>query len=176
LNKTLSYTLRGIDSFSNKVVATIQQTGFGNDKADNDSGSLMKSALEHDIANFKKQITGYFGDIIKKGREITVRVAIDKGIKMTMEDDCLEGDTYSDWVIDYLKKHAQKGAYKLERNTETELFFRNVRIKTLNEDGTQYSAYDFAKDLKKAMDKGCGMKSKNKTQGLGDAYIVIKGM
>jgi hypothetical protein len=136
----------------------------------------MKSALDQDIANFKNQITGYFGDIIKKGREITVRIAIDKGIKMSMDDDCLEGDTYADWIIDYLKKHAQKGAYKLERNTDTELFFRNVRIKTLNEDGTQYSAYDFAKDLKKAMDKGCGMKSKNKTQGLGDAYIVIKGM
>jgi hypothetical protein len=176
LSKSLSYTLRGIDAFSNKVVATIQQTGFKNDKADNDSGSLMKSALDQDIANFKKQITGYFGDIIKKGREITVRVAIDKGIKMSMDDDCLEGDTYADWIIDYLKKHTQKGAYKLERNTDTELFFRNVRIKTLNEDGTQYSAYDFAKDLKKAMDKGCGMKSKNKTQGLGDAYIVIKGM
>lgn len=176
LNKSLSYTLRGIDAFSNKVIATIQQTGFGIDKADNDVGSLMKSALDKDIANFKNQINGYFGNIIEKGREITVRVAIDKEIKLSMEDDCLDGDTYSDWVIDYLKTHTQKGTYKLERNTETELFFRNVRIKTLNEDGTQFSAYDFAKDLKKAIDKGCGIKSKNKTQGLGDAYIVLKGM
>ena len=29
LNKSLTYTLRGIDAFSNKVVSTIQETGYG---------------------------------------------------------------------------------------------------------------------------------------------------
>jgi hypothetical protein len=93
-----------------------------------------------------------------------------------MEDECLKGDSYADWAVDFLKSNTQKGAYKMERNTETEIFFRNVRIKTLNEDGTQYSAYDFAKEMKKALDKSCGVKSSIKTQGLGDAYIVLKGM
>lgn len=176
LNKSLTYTLRGIDAFSNKIISTIQQTGFGKNDANNDAGSLMKKALDKDILDYTKQINTFFADIIQKGRDITVRVAIDKGVKISMEDECLKGDSYADWVVDYLKSNAQKGAYKMERNTETEMFFRNVRIKTLNENGTQYSAYDFAKEMKKALDKACGIKSSNKTQGLGDAYIVLKGM
>ena len=176
LNNSLTCTLRGIDEFSNKVISTIKKTGFGKNEANNDAGSLMKKALDKDIPDYTKQINTYFADIIQKGRDITVRVAIDKGVKLNMEDECLKGDSYADWVVDYLKSNAQKGAYKMERNTETEMFFRNVRIKTLNEDGTQFSAYDFAKEMKKALDKACGIKSSNKTQGLGDAYIVLKGM
>jgi hypothetical protein len=176
LNKTLTYTLRGIDAFSNKVVSTIQETGYGKNNPDNDAGSLMKQALDLNLKNYVNQLNLYFSDIVKKGREITLRVAIDKGVSLSMEDDCLDGDTYADWVVDYLKVNTQKGAYKMERNTETEIFFRNVRIKTLNDDGTQYSAYDFAKDMRKAMVKGCGIKSKNKTQGLSNAFIVLKGM
>ena len=68
------------------------------------------------------------------------------------------------------------GTYNLQRNTDTEMYFANVRIKTLNDNGTQYSAYDFARELSKALNKECGVKSKNVTQGLGDAMIIIKGM
>lgn len=176
LKKSLTYTLRAIDAFSNKVVATIQESGFGKDEAENDVSSLMKKALNKDIPDYTKQINTFFADIIQKGRDITVRVAIDKSVTLSMEDDCLTGDTYSDWIVEYLKTHSQKGAYKMERNTETEMFFRNVRIKTLNADGTQYSAYDFAKEMKKALAKAGGIKSSNKTQGLGDAFLELKGM
>ena len=176
LKKTLTYTLRAIDAFSNKVVATVQQTGFGKDAENTDAGTLVKNALALDLPVYTAQINSYFGDIVQKGREITVRVAVDKGANLSMEDECLKSDSYSDFIVDYLKNNAKKGAYKLQRNTNKEIFFQNVRIKTLNENGTQYSAYDFAKDLKTAIDKGCGIKSKNNTQGLGDAYIVLKGI
>lgn len=175
LKKALTYSLRAIDVFTNKVVATVQQTGF-RDESDNTATGLLKKALLTDMPGYTKQINAFFADIIQKGRDITVRITINKGVKFSMEDECLKGATYTDWIIDYLKTNSQKGAYKLERNTGTEIYFRNVRIKTLNADGTQYNAYDFAKELKKAIDKGCGIKSKNKTQGLGDAFIVITGM
>ncbi len=176
IKKTLKYTLRGIDAFSNKVVSTIQDAGFGKNSADDDVATLMKQALEVNLKNYVNQLNLHFADIVKKGREVTLRVAIDKGVNLSMEDECLDGDTYSDWIIDYLKKNSRKGAYKMERNTESEIFFRNVRIKTLNDDGTQYSAYDFAKDFRKAINKGCGLKATNKTQGLSDAFVVLKGM
>ena len=35
--------------------------------------------------------------------------------------------------------------------------------------------YDFAGELNKALKKGCSLKSKNKTQSLGDALIFIEG-
>ena len=176
IDNMLTYSIRAIDAFSNKVVATIQETEFGKNTSVNSPDKLMADALEGKGADFTKQIGGYFNDIIEKGRTITVRVTIENGANFAMSDECLENDTYTDFLIDYVKKNAYKGAYTLTRNTETELYFTNVQIPTLNEDGTQFSAYDFARAMAKALNKGCGVKSKNKTQGLGDALISMKGM
>jgi len=173
--KSLTYTLRAIDAFSNKVVATIQQTNFDNGK-DKTPAGLMQAAIDKDSKAFTSQINNHFNDIIANGRDITLRVTIENGVKLTMSDECLNNDSYSDFIIDWVKVNTLLGAYNLSRNTETEMYFTNVRIKTLNDNGTQYSAYDFARELSKALNKGCGVKSKNTTQGLGDATISIKGM
>lgn len=173
--KKLTYTLRAIDAFSNKVVATIQETGKTNEQ-DNTAAGIMASALEGNCGDFTKQINEYYNEIIDKGRDITVRVTIDEGESFKMDDESALGDTYSDYIIDYMKANTVMGAYKMQRNTDTELAFSNVRIKTLNDNGTQYSAYDFARELSKALNKDCGVKSKNVSQGLGEAVIIIKGM
>lgn len=175
-SKSLTYTIRAIDAFTNKVVATIQQTGFKGDKGTKTPAALMQAALDKDSKNFTNQINNYFNGIIESGRDITLRVTIENGVNLTMSDECLDGDAYSDFIIDWIKVNTVQGAYTMSRNTETEMYFTNVRVKTLNENGTQYSAYDFARELSKALNKGCGIKSKNTTQGLGDATISIKGM
>ena len=171
--KSLTYTLRAIDAFSNKVVATIQQTNFeGNSKAATPA-TLMEAALAKDTKGFTQQINNHFNTIIETGRDITLRITIDNGVNLTMSDECLDGDTYSDFIIDWVKVNTLLGAYNMNRNTETEMYFTNVKIKTLNDNGTQYSAYDFARELSKALNKGCGIKSRNTTQGLGMATISI---
>lgn len=174
-SKKLTYTLRAIDSFSNKVVATIQETGQ-TDSDDNTVEKIMANSLKKSASDFTKQINSHFNEIIEKGRDITVRVTIDEAESFTMGDQCVTGDTYTDYIIDYMKAHTVQGAYNMQRNTDTELYFTNVRIKTLNDNGTQFSAYDFARELSKALNKECGVKSKNVSQGLGDATITIKGM
>ena len=174
--KSLTYTLRAIDAFSNKVVATIQQTNFEGNSKTTTPAALMEAALAKDTKGFTQQINNHFNTIIETGREITLRVTIDNGVNLTMSDECLDGDTYSDFIIDWVKVNTLLGAYNMNRNTETEMYFTNVKIKTLNDNGTQYSAYDFARELSKALNKGCGIKSRNTTQGLGMATISIKGM
>lgn len=174
--KSLTYTLRAIDAFSNKVVATIQQTNFEGNSKTATPATLMEAALAKDTKGFTQQINNHFNTIIETGREITLRVTIDNGVNLTMSDECLDGDTYSDFIIDWVKVNTLLGAYNMNRNTETEMYFTNVKIKTLNDNGTQYSAYDFARELSKALNKGCGIKSRNTTQGLGMATISIKGM
>ena len=174
--KSLTYTLRAIDAFSNKVVATIQQTNFEGNSKTATPATLMESALAKDTKGFTQQINNHFNTIIETGRDITLRVTIDNSVNLTMSDECLDGDTYSDFIIDWVKVNTLLGAYNMNRNTETEMYFTNVKIKTLNDNGTQYSAYDFARELSRALNKGCGIKSRNTTQGLGMATISIKGM
>lgn len=64
----------------------------------------------------------------------------------------------------------------MQRNTDNELYFVNVRINTLNPDGTQFSAYEWDRELGKKLSKELGVKTVNKTQGLGEVLILIKGI
>lgn len=173
-SKSLTYTLRAIDAFSNKVVATIQAASVKNAKGN--TATMMGEAIQKNSKDFTKQINKHFDDLIANGRDITMRVMIDANESFTMSDESIYGDTYADFILDYMKVNTLMGTYNLQRNTDTEMYFANVRIKTLNDNGTQYSAYDFARELSKALNKECGVKSKNVTQGLGDAMIIIKGM
>ena len=173
-SKSLTYTLRAIDAFSNKGVATIQAAGVKNAKGN--TATMMGEAIQKNSKDFTKQINNHFDDLIANGRDITMRVMIDANESFTMSDESIYGDTYADFILDYMKVNTLMGTYNLQRNTDTEMYFANVRIKTLNDNGTQYSAYDFARELSKALNKECGVKSKNVTQGLGDAMIIIKGM
>ncbi len=174
-DKSLTFTLRAIDAFTNQVIGNIQQTEFGKGSSSG-TEKLMEDAIKADGKAFTGQINKHFGDIVANGRNISVRITLESGVSFKMDDECLDNDSYADFIIDYMKTNTYKGAYTLTRNTDTELYFTNVKIPTLNEDGTQFSAYDFGRALSKALNKGCGVKSKNKTQGLGDALISIKGM
>jgi hypothetical protein len=137
---------------------------------------LMQDDLKRQLPKLQKEIVNYFSDILKRGRDITVRVAIDNGCKINLSDESIEGDTYADWIIDYIKTHTVKGAYTMQRNTDKELYFVNCRIKLLNDDGTQYGVYDWARDLQKNLRSNLGLKVSNRSQGLGEVMIAIQGL
>ena len=58
-------------------------------------------------------------------------------------------------------------------NTNSELSFTNVRIPLLQSDGTQYGVYDWTRDLQKAIRHDLGIKSTNRSQGLGEVVLTI---
>jgi hypothetical protein len=173
LNKSLTYTLKAIDSYSNKAVASIQNTNLGG--SDNIS-VILKSEIEQNIGSLTEQINGHFADIVRNGREISLRLSVAKGITFNFSDVCSKNEDYTDMINNWLKNNAFGGTFKRDLATDVELRFKNVRIKTLDENGRQYTAYDFATDLKKAINEMCGVKCKNATQSLSDANLQIQGM
>ncbi len=170
--RDISYTVNVIDAYSSKVISTIGETGV--------KGESVVDVLNSNLKGKMSQITGdvqkSFSDILTRGREITVRLAVSKGTNVHFSDVSVEGDTYADWIVDYMKSHTVKGAYKMQRNTESELYFVNCRIALLNEDGTQYGVYDWTRDFCKNLRKNLGLKVTNKAQGLGEVLISIEGM
>lgn len=171
-DRDVSYTLDAIDAYTNKVVSTISTTGLSGQS----TTKTLQADLDKKLPKLQKEIVSYFSDILTRGREITVRVAVEKGCKVKLSDESIEGDTYSDWIIDYIKAHTVKGAYNMQRNTDNELYFVNCRIKLLNDDGTQYGVYDWARDLQKNLHANLGLKVTNKSQGLGEVLIVVQGI
>ena len=170
--KNVSFTLNALDAYTNKVVATMTASNI---KGESTTQTIQES-IKNGMPQFQQDIQNYFSDILKRGRDITVRVAVAKGCDVRLTDESIEGDTYADWIIDYIKTHTVKGAYKMQRNTASELYFVNCRIKLINENGTQYGVYDWTRDLQKNLRKNLGLKCTNKAQGLGEVLISIEGI
>jgi len=170
--KNVSYTLNAIDAYTNKVVATITSSNI---KGQSTTETIQQN-MKDQLPTLMEDVQKYFSDLLTKGREVTVRVAIEKGCDVDLSDSSVEGDTYADWIIDYMKTHTVKGTYKLQRNTDKELYFVNCRIKMINDDGTQYGVYDWTRDFCKNLRKNLGLKVNNKAQGLGEVLITIKGL
>ena len=168
----VNYTLNAIDAYSNKVVSSVSATEINGQSI----VKTLQTDLDKKLPKLQNEIVQYFSDILKRGRDITVRVAVEKGCELKLSDESIEGDTYADWIMDYLKSHTVKGAYTMQRNTDRELSFVNCRIKLLNDDGTQYGVYDWARDLQKNLRANLGVKVSNKSQGLGEVLLVIEGL
>lgn len=166
--KKLDYTLTFIDPYTNKVLTTKTASDSGNDG--------FASSLHEQMPAINGELVKYFSGILTKGREISVRVTVANGANINLHDESIEGETYADWVEDYMDAHTVKGAFKLKVNTKNELAYTNVRIKTLNKDGSQFSAYQWGREFAKSMRKNLGVRVSNRSQGLADVHLVIQGM
>lgn len=171
-NKNVSYTLTALDAYTNKSISAITTSNI---KGESTTETIQKD-MEQKLPELMGDIQNYFSDILTRGREVTVRINVEKGSNTSLQDQSIEGDTYSDWIMDFVKTHAVKGAYKMQRNTNNELYLVNVRIPLVQEDGTQYGVYDFTRDLQKNLRKNLGLQSTNNSQGLGEVVLTVKGI
>ncbi len=171
-DKEARYLISAVDAYTNKVVATIHSDGL---KGQN-GVALITDDLDKNMPKLMSDMQKYFNDILTRGREITVRINVDSDSNQHLTDESIEGDSYADEIMDYIKTHTVKGAYKMQSNTGDLLTFTNVRIKVLNDDGTQYGVYDWTRDLQKYLKKNLGLSSENRSQGLGEVVLTVKGM
>jgi hypothetical protein len=174
LNKALTYAVKALDVYTNKAVAATSKANAGADKKENDVPGLIKGDFPESISEFKKQITSHYANLLANGIEITLRVAVSKSSDVKIDDDCGDQEL-NERISNWLKDNTVNQSFKMSKNTGTEIFFTNVRIASKTNDGKKYTAFDFAGELNKALKKGCKLKSKNKTQSLGDAMILIEG-
>lgn len=168
--RNISFTLRAIDAYNSKVVASITKSNI---KGKSTTETIQRM-LDSEMSSLMQDIQKYYNEILTRGRDITVRITLDNNCPFNLTDESIEGDTYADWIIDYIKTHTVKGAYKMMINTDKELSFTNVRINLLQEDGTQYGVYDWTRDLQKNLRNNLGIKATNRSQGLGEIELTIK--
>jgi hypothetical protein len=172
-NSKMTFTIRCLDVYTNKAIASVTKSGVDM-SGDADMASKIKEIIGESMTDFKSQITTHFNDLNKNGVEITLRVAANATSGIEMDDDC--GDEEIGEKIDvWLKQNTINQAFKMVKNTDVEVSYTNVRIKAREDNGMKYTAYDFAKDLKKGLKKGCGLDVSNSTQSLGDALLIIEG-
>lgn len=174
----ISYNMRGLDAYTNKVIAA--NSGVGEPSTTAPINLLLEEAVLNYMDSFCAQLMSHFEDMANNGREIVVKFRVwdnadvDLETEFDFEDDYLElTDIISYWMEDNTVNHAPTRT----NATATYLVFEQVRIPLYKERNGRQSALDargFANGLRSYLKKEPFMiESKIYERGLGEVWIII---
>lgn len=171
--KNISYKIKAVDAYTSEQCASIEGTiEMTMDPID----LAIRKAVAGNCDDFCQQIIDYFLDLRDNGRKINVifRAAKGAGINFIKDEIGDEGDTYDEFLYDWVKKHAVKSACKKGRKTANMVEFKSVRIPFFNEEDEPIEAEDWAKKVRKAFKDETGIKvSKGQGNTLGRVNFIV---
>jgi len=171
--KSVTFNLQGLDSYTDKQVASASGTGAPSFSAE--IPVLLEEAVLAHMDNFTGSLQTHFDDMFENGREVIVRVQKwddwDGDLESEYEDEEL-GTIIEDWMAD----NSVKGRFSTTDMTENMALFEQVRIPLFNEKGRAIDARRFVKKLSKFL-KNSPYEIPNKLvmKGLGRATIILGG-
>ena len=174
----ISYNMRGLDAYTNKVIAA--NSGVGSPSTSAPINLLLEEAVLNYMDSFCAQLMAHFEDMSRNGREIVVKLKVWDNADVNFEseydfeDDYLElTDIISYWMEDNTVNHAPTRT----NATATNLTFEQVRIPLYRERNGRMSALDargFVNGLRSYLKKEPFMiESKIYERGLGEVWIII---
>lgn len=169
---SVTYTLRGIDAYTNKQVAAAQGTGAASFSAE--VPVLIEEAVLQHMDNFISQLQAHFDDLLTNGREITFEVrTFDNGSGTSLEDE-YSGQELTEIIDEWVAQNTVEHRYNLTDATEDMMIFEQVRIPLYRPNGMPMDTRHFANELRKYLKKTpFNLTSKVLTKGLGKAIVVI---
>ena len=167
--KSVTFILEAFDAYTSKRIAT----SSANSESSNESiPKMLEAAANKQITTFDKQLTQYFKNLQKEGREIilTVRCWDSWGNNLETE---YGGNELIDCIDNWMHQNTVNGAYNLTDNSDTWAQFEQVRIPLFDDKGKAMDARAFAITLRKHLQKEYQITSKVMVRGLGEAIIVL---
>ena len=173
--KNISYTIKAVDAYTSEQVASIEGTiEMTMDPID----LAIRKAVAGNCDDFCNQMIEYFMDLRDNGRKIIVifRTAEGSGINFIKDEIGDDGDTYADFLYDWVKKHAMKGACRKGRKSANMVEFKSVRIPFFDENEEPIAADDWAAKVKKAFRTETGIHvTEDDGAGLGRVEFLVGG-
>ena len=165
-----SFILEAFDAYTNKRIAT----STGTTKTSKDIiPILLEQAVKENIKPFDEQMSRWYDDQQKNGREIVLTVRCWDNWENDLETE-YQGNELTDCIQDWLAEHTVNAAYNLSDGTETFAQFEQVRIPLLDKRGRAMDARAFATELRKFLQNPpYNITSKVMVRGLGEAIIVL---
>ncbi len=171
----ISFNIQAKDAYTNKQIGAA--SGIGPNSAEKIIAKLLEEAVLTHINNLQSQMQLYFNEVNKNGREIFLRVQVfdDAGFDLDQEFGQNE-DELSSIIVDWSKKNCVNGLSRIVKQTENEIRLNvNIPLFDVEDNNLPMSANEFARKLSKYLKQTFNVQTKNITQSLGDAHLVIKG-
>lgn len=169
---SVTYSIRGLDAYSNKQVAAA--SGTGAPSFSSEVPVLVEEAVIEKMDGFLNQLQDHFNDMAENGREIAIDIRVfDNGSGLSFEEE-YGGEELTDIIDDWMAQNTVNGRYNLSDATETMLRFEQVRIPLYRPNGSAMDARQFVTQLRKFLQgQPYNLTSKILTKGLGRANLVI---
>lgn len=169
--RSVTYTMKGVDSYTSKIIAATQGTGPESFSAE--MPVLLEEAVVEKMDAFLAELQAHFEDLVENGREIVMNVRVfDNGSGISLEDE-YGGYELVDIIDDWMADNTVKHRYSLANATETRLSFEQVRIPLYRDNGMAMDTRHFATQLRRFLRDRYGITSKLLTKGLGRADLII---
>ena len=168
---SLTFSLQGIDAYTNKQIAACQGTGEPTFSAE--LPVLLEESIVNNLDVFNSQLQNYFDDMFINGREVSLKLKrwndteYDFESKIGNTELC---DIIEDWVAD----NTVNGRFNLTDATENMMSFEQVRIPVYDENGRAVDTRRWARELTKYL-SSLNIPTKLIIKGLGQATIIIGG-
>ncbi len=171
--RSITYTMQGLDSYTNKEIAT--STGTGAPSFTAELPVLLSEAVSSHIDEFCDRLQTHFEDLLTNGREISLKVNVfDNDACIDLESEF--GDKELREIIeDWIGNNTVSHRYSLADDSELYMNFEDVRIPIYDDAGKPLDANAFGRKLVKYLrGEPCSIeKIKLVNQGLGQVTLII---
>ena len=170
--KSVTYTLQGLDAYTDVQIAGAQ--GTGTQSFSTEVPVLLEEAVSTHMDAFTDQLQAYFEDLENNGREINVDIRIfdtAAGIDLESEYDGYElAEIIDNWFADNTVNHMFNKADAME----TYANYEQVRIPLYRPNGMGMDAEYFVRDLRRFLAAPpYNIPSRLVPRGLGRALLII---
>jgi hypothetical protein len=169
--KSVTFTMKGLDAYTDKQVASATGTGAPSFSAE--LPVLLEEAVLAHIDNFNGQLQNHFNDMFENGREIIVRIKKFDSWADDLEKE-FDGKELGSVIEDWMTSNTVKGRYSLSDSTEGMQLYEQVRIPLYDASGKATDARGFLKGLQTFLKNApYSIPNKLMMKGLGQAVIVL---
>lgn len=169
--KHIIVNLQGLDSYTNKQIASAQ--GIGAPSLAAETAVLLDEAILANMDNFTGTLQVYFDDLFENGREIAIEVLTFDSWGHDLESE-IGGEEVGYTIEDWLAANTVKGRFSTSTATATKMEFEQVRIPLYSDRGRALDARGFARELSKFLrNDPYQITNKVVAKGLGEVQIIL---
>lgn len=170
--QSVTYNLRGLDSYTNKQVAGAQGTGLPSFSAE--IPMLIEEAVLVNMDNFTNRLLDFFDDLFENGREVAIDIRVfDNGSGLDLETE-FDGDELLEIIENWMSDNTVLHRYNLVAASENFMSFEEVRIPLFDERERPIDVASFIRELSKKLKKApYNITNKVNIQGLGKVQLIL---
>lgn len=169
--KSVTFTLQGLDAYTDKQIATATSTGAPSFSAE--VPVLLEEAVLAHIDNFNASLQSHFDDMFENGREIIVRIKRFDSWSGDLEQE-FAGEQLDRTIEDWIADNTVKNRFSLSDATENMMLFEQVRMPLYDAKGRASDARGFLRGLQDKLKAApYNIPTKLMMKGLGQAVLVV---